>query len=67
MQSVRDLTIYDVISNNARLYPDRDCIVFNEVRLTHQYIRRGATRRLVVSSKLASPWRSLGRCGPQLA
>jgi len=36
MKSVRDLTIYDVISNNARLYPDRDCIVFNEVRLTHR-------------------------------
>lgn len=33
---VRDLTIYDFISNNARLYPDRDCIVFNEVRLTHR-------------------------------
>ncbi len=33
---VRDFTIYDFIYRNARLYPDRDSIVFNERRLTHK-------------------------------
>ena len=33
---VYDFTIYDFISRNAQLFPDRDCIVFNGVRLSHK-------------------------------
>ena len=31
-----DYTIYDFICRNATIYPDRDCIVFNDTRLTHK-------------------------------
>ncbi|MFC1821764.1 AMP-binding protein [Thermodesulfobacteriota bacterium] len=31
-----DFTIYDVISRNAKIYPDRDAVVFNQNRLTHK-------------------------------
>lgn len=33
---VHDFTIYDFICRNATLYPERDCIVFNDIRLTHK-------------------------------
>lgn len=32
--SIRDFTVYDLICNNARIYPKRDAIVFKETRLT---------------------------------
>lgn len=32
---LNDYTIYDYICRNATLYPKRDCLVFNDVRLTH--------------------------------
>ena len=31
-----DYTIYDFICRNATISPDRDCIVFNDARLTHK-------------------------------
>lgn len=31
-----DYTVYDIIRRNAQIYPDRDCIVFNDTRLTHK-------------------------------
>jgi acyl-CoA synthetase (AMP-forming)/AMP-acid ligase II len=38
---IHDFTIYDFISRNAQIYPDRDGIVFNGVRLSHkQYKER---------------------------
>ncbi|MCP4666904.1 MAG: AMP-binding protein [Deltaproteobacteria bacterium] len=33
---LRDYTVYDFISRNAELMPNRDCIVFNDNRLTHR-------------------------------
>ncbi|MFW6080527.1 MAG: AMP-binding protein [Desulfosalsimonas sp.] len=36
---LRDYTIYDFICRNADLYPDHDCIVFNDRRLTHRQFR----------------------------
>ncbi len=33
---LRDYTIYDYICRNATLYPDNDCIVFNDIRITHK-------------------------------
>lgn len=32
---VHDYTIYDFISRNAQFYPNRDCIIFNDTRLSH--------------------------------
>jgi acyl-CoA synthetase (AMP-forming)/AMP-acid ligase II len=34
--SVHDYTIYDIICRNVQLYPHRDCIIFNDIRLSHQ-------------------------------
>ena len=31
-----DYTIYDYICRNAQLYPDRACIIFNDIRLSHK-------------------------------
>jgi long-chain acyl-CoA synthetase len=36
---VRDFTIYDVICNNARIYPERDAIVFKDTRLTFKQFK----------------------------
>jgi long-chain acyl-CoA synthetase len=33
---VHDYTVYDFICRNAQLYPDRDSIIFNEIRLSHK-------------------------------
>ena len=33
---LRDYTIYDFIQRNAQLYPDKDCIVFKDTRLSHR-------------------------------
>jgi long-chain acyl-CoA synthetase len=32
---LHDYTVYDFICRNAALYPERDCLVFNDLRLTH--------------------------------
>ena len=34
--SVRDYTIYDVICRNAKIYSDRDAIVYKDIRMTHK-------------------------------
>jgi len=34
--SVRDYTIYDVICRNAKIYPDRDAIVYKDILMTHK-------------------------------
>ena len=34
--SVQDYTVYDFICRNAQLFPDRDSIIFNEIRLSHK-------------------------------
>jgi long-chain acyl-CoA synthetase len=39
-----DYTIYDFISRNAQLYPDRDSIIFKEVRLSHRQYREKCDR-----------------------
>jgi len=31
-----DYTVYDFIRRNAQVYPDRDSVVFNDIRLTHK-------------------------------
>jgi len=36
IMGVRDYTIYDVICRNAQIYPDRDAIVYKDIRLTHK-------------------------------
>lgn len=33
---LRDYTIYDFIRRNAQLYPDQDCLVFKDTRLSHR-------------------------------
>ena len=33
---LRDYTIYDMICRNAALFPDRECLVFNDTRMTHR-------------------------------
>ena len=33
---VHDYNIYDFIHRNAQLYPNRDCIIFNDIRLSHK-------------------------------
>ncbi len=33
---LRDYTVYDFICRNAALYPERDCIVFHDKRLTYR-------------------------------
>ncbi|MFP4195007.1 MAG: AMP-binding protein [Desulfosalsimonas sp.] len=33
---LRDYTVYDFIRRNASIYPDHDCLVFNNTRLTHR-------------------------------
>jgi acyl-CoA synthetase (AMP-forming)/AMP-acid ligase II len=33
---LRDYTVYDFIQRNAQLYPDEDCMVFKETRLSHK-------------------------------
>jgi acyl-CoA synthetase (AMP-forming)/AMP-acid ligase II len=35
----QNVTLYDVICRNARIYGDRDAIVFNDVRLTYRQFR----------------------------
>lgn len=39
-----DYTIYDVICRNAQIYPDRDCIVFNQNRLTFKQYKQKCDR-----------------------
>lgn len=39
-----DYTIYDFICRNAQLFPDNDCIVFKDVRLTHKQYREKCDR-----------------------
>jgi long-chain acyl-CoA synthetase len=41
---VHDFTIYDIISRNAQLYPQRDCIIFNDIRLSHQEFKERCDR-----------------------
>lgn len=41
---LRDYTVYDFISRNARLYPDRECLVFNDTRLTHRQFKEKCDR-----------------------
>ena len=36
---LHDYTVYDFIRRNARLYPDRESIIFKDVRLTHKQYR----------------------------
>jgi len=33
---VYDYTIYDFICRNARIYPNRESVIFNDIRLTHK-------------------------------
>ena len=33
---VHEYTIYDFICRNAQLYPNRDCIIFKDIRLSHR-------------------------------
>jgi acyl-CoA synthetase (AMP-forming)/AMP-acid ligase II len=33
---IYDFTVYDVICRNAQIYPNRDSVVFNDIRLTHR-------------------------------
>ncbi|MFH1950615.1 MAG: AMP-binding protein [Pseudomonadota bacterium] len=35
----QDFTLYDVICRNAQCHPDRDAIVFNDIRLTHRQFK----------------------------
>jgi acyl-CoA synthetase (AMP-forming)/AMP-acid ligase II len=39
-----DYTIYDFISRNAKLYPDRDSIIFKDVRLSHRQYKEKCDR-----------------------
>jgi long-chain acyl-CoA synthetase len=41
---LRDYTIYDFISRNAVLYPERDCIVFNDRRLSFRQFKEKCDR-----------------------
>ncbi len=41
---VHDYTIYDIIRRNAQLYPNRDCIIFNDIRLSHQDFKEQCDR-----------------------
>jgi len=36
---VSDFTVYDFICRNARIYPERECIVFTDRRITHRQFR----------------------------
>jgi len=36
MMQLRDFTIYDFINRNAFLYPNRDAVVFGDVRITNR-------------------------------
>jgi acyl-CoA synthetase (AMP-forming)/AMP-acid ligase II len=39
-----DYTVYDFICRNAQIYPDRDSVVFNDVRLTHRQFKEKCDR-----------------------
>ena len=39
-----DYTVYDFICRNATIYPDRECIVFNDTRLTHKAYKERCDR-----------------------
>ena len=39
-----DYTVYDFICRNAQIYGDRDCIVFNDSRLTHRQFKEKCDR-----------------------
>ncbi|MCD4716832.1 MAG: AMP-binding protein, partial [Desulfobacterales bacterium] len=41
---VQDYTVYDIICRNARAYPDRNAIVFNDTRLTHWQFKEKCDR-----------------------
>ena len=41
---VHDYTIYDIIRRNAQLYPNRDCIIYNDIRLSHQNYKERCDR-----------------------
>jgi acyl-CoA synthetase (AMP-forming)/AMP-acid ligase II len=40
MMGLRDFTIYDFISRNSLLYPERDAIVFGDTRLNHGQFKK---------------------------
>lgn len=40
LMDVNNYGIYDFISRNAQIYPDRDCIVFNDIRLDHREYKK---------------------------
>ncbi|MCP4752118.1 MAG: AMP-binding protein [Proteobacteria bacterium] len=41
---IHDFTIYDFICRNAQLYPNRDSIVFNDLRLSHKDFKEKCDR-----------------------
>jgi acyl-CoA synthetase (AMP-forming)/AMP-acid ligase II len=41
---LRDYTIYDFIQRNAQLYPDREAVVFKDIRLNHREFKEGCDR-----------------------
>jgi long-chain acyl-CoA synthetase len=41
---LRDYTVYDFICRNAALYPERDCIVFHDERLTYRAFKQKCDR-----------------------
>ncbi len=41
---LRDYTVYDFICRNAALYPEKDCIVFHDRRLTHRAYKQKCDR-----------------------
>jgi long-chain acyl-CoA synthetase len=41
---VRDYTVYDFIRRNAQLYPNRDSIIFNDIRLSHSDYKKKCDR-----------------------
>lgn len=41
---LRDYTVWDFIGRNAHIFPDRDSIVFNDVRLTHKQYKEKCDR-----------------------
>jgi acyl-CoA synthetase (AMP-forming)/AMP-acid ligase II len=42
--SLRDFTVYDVICRNAQIYPQKEALVFRDVRLTHKQFKESCDR-----------------------
>ncbi|MCF8111702.1 MAG: AMP-binding protein [Desulfobacteraceae bacterium] len=58
---LRDYTVYDFIRRNALVNPENDCIVFNDLRLTHRQYKQRCDR-------LAAGLKKRGvSCGDRLA